>query len=219
MNLLTFGLIGAVLVALAPSSAAAQEVAVKNRAIELIRKAGVHLNTSVREPIDPDVSKGQTFGISIGLSPGRKSGWRYPVGLTMFSENLHAPSGEQFAVLNSTALIAGIGYGWRFGRLATSTSLQTGFAMNRGRLEDHAARAFRAPEGAVSLDVGHSPLLRYQVKGEYFLTEKLTLRASADYMMIRPGITVTTPTERMSNRWDASSVHANAGIGIYPFRR
>jgi hypothetical protein len=110
MDLLKLGLIGAVVVAIAPSHAIAQSES-KDRTMGIVRKVGVHLNMSVRDPIDPDVTKGQTFGISIGMSPGRSNGWRYPVGLTMFSENLHGPNGEQFAVLNSKAITAGIGYG------------------------------------------------------------------------------------------------------------
>jgi len=219
MRLLNLGLIGAVMCALAPLSANAQSEFVKDHTKELVRKVGIHLNMSFREPIDPDVTKGQTYGISIGLSPGRNNGWKYPVGLTMFSEDLHSPNGEQFAVMNSTAVMAGIGYGWHFGRLSTGAQIQTGFAMNHGSIDGDMGRAFGATDGAVSIHVGNSLLLRPQVKAEYFLTEKLTLRASADYMMLRPGIDVTTPTERLTDRWNASNVHANIGIGFYPWRR
>jgi hypothetical protein len=216
---MTYGLIGAVVVALAPVPAEAQSEFVKDRTMEMVRKVGIHLNSSFRNPVDPDVTKGQTFGISIGLSPGRTNGWKYPVGLTMFSEDLHGPNGEQFAVLNSKAVMAGIGYGWHFGRLSTGAQLQTGFAMNRGSIDGDMGRAFGASDGAVSIHVGNSMLLRPQVKAEYFLTEKVTLRASADYMMMRPGIDVTTPTERLTDRWNASNVHANIGLGFYPGRR
>jgi hypothetical protein len=56
------------------------------------------------------------------------------------------------------------------------------------------------------------------VKAEYFLTEKLTLRASADYVLMRPDITVETAEGTVSN-WDPSHVHFNVGVGYYPFRR
>jgi hypothetical protein len=219
MKLLNLGLLGAVVVAIAPAPAAAQSEFVRNHTKDMIRKVGVHLNMSVREPVDPDVTKGQTFGISIGMSPGRSNGWRYPVGFTMFSENLHSPNGEQFAAMSTKAITAGIGYGWHFGRLYTGASLVTGFAMNRGRIDGDVQRAFDAPDGAVSLHVGNSMLLRPQLKAEYFLTPKLTLRATADYMMLRPGISVTTPSGRIADRWNASNVHANIGIGYYPWRR
>jgi hypothetical protein len=218
MKLLNLGLIGAALFAIAPARADAQSE-FKDRTMDMVRKVGIHLNVSERHPIDNDVTKGQTFGISIGLSPGRNNGWKFPVGITMFSEDLHSPNGEEFAVMNSKAVMAGIGYGWHFGRLSTGAQLQTGFALNGGRIDGDVGRAFAAPDGAVSIHVGNSMLLRPQVKAEYFLTEKLTLRASADYMRLRPDINVTTPTERLTDRWNASNVHANIGIGFYPWRR
>ena len=115
--------------------------------------------------------------------------------------------------------MAGIGYGWHFGRLSTGASLQTGYAFNRGRTEGDVPLVFDVPLSAVSVEVGNSLLLRPQVKAEYFITPKFTARVSADYMLLRPDIVVTTPTERIEDRWNASNVHANIGIGYYPFRK
>jgi len=226
MRLLHFVPIGALVVVMTPGSAYAQsETAhgrsefVKDHALEMARKVGVHLNMSFRDPVDPDVTKGRTFGISMGLSPGRTNGWTFPVGLTLFSEDLHSPNGETFGSMRTLGLMAGIGYGWHFGRLSTGATLQTGYAMNTGRLDGDVVRAFNVPDTVVGLHVGNSALLRPQVKAEYFVTKKVTIRASADYMMLRPDISVTTPTDRLTERWDPTSVHANFGIGYYPFRR
>ena len=210
------GLIGVILFA-APVSARAQSE-FKAKATQLARKAGVHFNTSFRESADHDVSKGTTMGVSIGLSPGRTNGWRYPVGLTMFSEDLHSPSGESFASIESKAILAGIGYGWHFGRLSTGASLQTGYAFNHGQAQGDIQHAFNVPNGAVSLHVENSMLLRPQVKAEYFITPQFTIRGSTDYMLLRPNITVTTPTGEFVN-WNASNFHANVGVGWYPFRK
>ena len=60
----------------------------EDKILALIRKVGVHGNMSVRHPTDNDVTRGLTFGPSIGLSPGRTNGWKYPVALSMFSEDL-----------------------------------------------------------------------------------------------------------------------------------
>ena len=98
-------------------------------------------------------------------------------------------------------------------------SLQTGYAFNHGEANDAIQQAFGVSNGAVSLHVDNSTLLRPQVKVEYFITPKFTVRASADYMMMRPGIVVTTPTEQFADRWNASNVHANVGIGFYPMRK
>jgi hypothetical protein len=153
------------------------------------------------------------------LSPGQTNGWRYPVGITMFNENLHGPNGQQFALLRSRAIMAGIGYGWHFGRLSTGVSLQAGFAFNSARPRGDVPGAFDLPGGAVSMHAGNSPLLRPQIKAEYFITPKFTFRVSGDYMLIKPDITVTTPVGTISDRWNASNIHANVGFGYYPFRK
>ena len=105
------------------------------------------------------------------------------------------------------------------GRLSTAASLQTGYAFNHGRANGEMPRAFEVSTGAVSLSVDNSPIVRPQVDAEYFVTSKFTLRVSADYMMLRPAIAVTTPTERIVGRWHASNVHANVGVGFYPMRK
>jgi hypothetical protein len=214
------GLVGVVLFTmLSALSAPAHAQALVEQAKRLIEKVGVHGNVSFRNPTDPDVSKGMTLGPSVGLAPGLTNGWKYPFGITMFSEDLHSPNGEQFATLKTKAILVGIGYGWHFGRLATGISLQTGYAFNSGQIDGDMLRAFDVPDGAVSIDAGNAPLLRPQVKGEYFLTPKFTFRVSADYMWLRPDVVVTTPLERLANRWDASNIHANVGVGFYPFRK
>jgi hypothetical protein len=215
----TVGIIGIVLLATLPVPARAQTAKIKDNLGKVIRKVGVHVNMIFREPIDSDVTKGRTYGLSIGLSPGRTNGWTYPVGLTMFSEDLHSPSGAQFGVMRARAIMAGIGYGWHFGRLSTGASVQTGYAFNRGRTEGDVPQVFDTPISTVSVEVGNSLLLRPQVKAEYFITPKFTARVSADYMLLRPDIVVTTPTETITDRWNASNVHANIGIGYYPFRK
>jgi hypothetical protein len=218
MNCRHLGVIAAILVAMAPRPARAQET-MKERATQVIERVGVHLNMSFRDPVDPDVTKGTTFGGSIGLSPGRRNGWRYPIGLTMFSEDLHGPNGETFAAMKTTAIIGGIGYGWHFGRLSTGVSLQGGYAFNHGQAKGDIQRAFDGAIGPVALHVDNSLILRPQVKAEYFMTPKLSLRASADYVLLQPEIAAITPAGQVVNRWRASNAHANVGIGWYPFRK
>ena len=207
------------LLTVAPSRAQAQPQFIKDNVAKMVRKVGVHLNTSFRNPVDSDVTKGRTFGVSIGLSPGNTNGWRYPIGLTMFSENLHSPNGQPFAELRSRAIMAGIGYGWHFGRLSTGASLQGGFAVNHAATQGDALSAFGVSEGVVSAHAANSPLLRPQIKAEYFITPKFTFRVSADYMWLRPAITATTPAGVIADRWNPSNFHANIGFGVYPFRK
>ena len=69
------------------------------------------------------------------------------------------------------------------------------------------------------MDVSDTWLLRPQIKAEYFLTRKFTVRVSGDYVLTHPEIVVITPAGQISNRWDASNFHANVGIGVYPFHK
>lgn len=203
---------------IAPAPAQAQPEFVKDNASKILRKLGVHANASVREPFDQDVTKGRSFGGSIVLGGGRGTGWKYPVAITTFNEYLHAPDGGQFATLKSWAIVGGVGYGWSIGKLSISPALQTGVAFNSGKLDGTAPLAFNAA-GPVSLKVGNSLLLKPKLTFEYYLTEKFTLRTSADYVFTQPNITVTTPTGVIGDRWNASNFHATVGVGFYPFRK
>jgi hypothetical protein len=205
-------------VLMAPAPAQAQPEFMRDNVTKIVRKLGVHVNMSVRQPQDPDVTKGTTFGGSIVLGGGRREGWKYPIALTSFSEYLHAPDGGRFATLKSYAIVGGVGYGWNIGKLTISPAVQTGVAFNQGRLDANAAQAFNA-NGPVSIKVGNSLMLKPKLTLEYFLTEKFTVRTSADYVLTQPSITVTTPTGAIGNRWNASNFHASVGIGFYPFRK
>jgi len=189
---------------------------VKDNLVQMIKKVGAHGNVSVRHPIDEDVTKGTSFGGSLGLAPGHTSGWKYPVSLTLFSEDLHSPNGAQFAFVRHFGLLAGVGYGWHFGRLATGASFQVGYALTREKTEGDLLAAWGTPSVGVRAD--NAFLWRPQFKTEYFITEKFTIRAGVDYMHSHPEIVVTTPTGQVTG-WDLSNIHANVGIGFYPFRK
>ena len=121
-------------------------------------------------------------GISVGLSPGRTNGWRYPFALTFFSQDLHSQNGVEFASVRTRALVGGIGYGWHFGRLGPGVQVQTGYAWNHGSLNEDLEAAFGVPKGTVWLNAGDSWLVRPEIKAEYFITPKITVRVSGDYV-------------------------------------
>jgi hypothetical protein len=202
-----------------PRAVHAQNSFLRDNIIKIIRKTGVHVNASYRIPTDDDVREGRTYGLSVGLSPGETNGWRYPVGLTFFSERLHGPTGREFARLRARAILGGFGYGWHFGKLSTGISLQAGYADYSLRGQGDVFTALEVAAGPVTLDVRNTWLLRPQLKAEYFLTRKITVRVSGDYTRTRPDIIVTTSAGQFANQWDASSYHANIGIGIYPLRK
>ena len=203
----------------APAMAQPQPSFIKDHIATFARKVGVHANASVRHPVDADVTKGVTFGGSIGVAPGRTNGWRFPIGVSMYGEYLHAPSGRQFGVFRTRAIMAGIGYGWHFGRLSTGAQVQTGLGVNRAIARGDAAEAFGAADGPVFVQIHNALLLRPQLKAEFALTKHFSLRMSADYVLTRPDIAVITPAGSVSDHWDVSNLHANIGIGIYPFHK
>jgi len=186
--------------------------------VTVIHKVGVHGNVSFRHPTDPDVTRGVTFGPSIGLTPGRTNGWKFPVALSMFSEDLHTSDGAEFASVRTRALLGGIGYGWHFGRLSVGPQIEVGYAFNHGTMSDTAADAFGAA-GTPTMSVKNAWIVRPELKAEYFITSKVTFRTSVDYVRLQPDITVTTSAGTMSDQWHMSNVHANVGVGFYPFRK
>ena len=201
------------------TTAHAQAAFIKDNVGKMIRKIGVHANTSFRAPVDRNVTEGRAYGLSVGLSPGETNGWRYPFALSFFTEHLRTPDGTRFAKLRGRALLGGIGYGWHFGKLSTGVSLQAGYGVYSLHGEGDVFGALDVIAGPVTMDVSDTWLLRPQLKAEYFLTRKITVRVSGDYVLTHPDIVVTTAAGQISNRWDASNFHANVGIGVYPFHK
>jgi hypothetical protein len=199
-------------------SASANAGDLQDQAITWIRKVGIHGNMGFRHPTDPDVSRGVSFGPSIGLSPGRTNGWKVPVALSMFSEDLHSPAGTQFGSVRTRALLAGIGYGWHFGRLSVGPQIEFGYAFNHASMEDDGARAF-GPSGVVTVHADNSWIVRPEFKAEYFITPKVTFRTSIDYVRLEPQVAVTTPNGVITDQWNMSNVHLNVGVGFYPLRK
>ena len=85
--------VAALTVVVAP--ARAQSDFIKDNAGKIIRKVGVHASVGLRHPIDDDVSSGRSIGVSVGLAPGLTNGWKYPVSLSWYHENLISPKFEQ----------------------------------------------------------------------------------------------------------------------------
>jgi len=212
-------LIDVLILTLLPLTAHAQSNGIKEITGALIEKVGIHGNISYRYPFDSDVRSNWGKGVSMGLSPGRTNGRRYPFALTLFTQGLTGPNGEGFASVRTWAILGGIGYGWHFGRFSPGVQMQTGYAFNHATLEEHSEHAFNVPNGTVSVNSDNSWLLRPEIKAEYFITHKFTVRVSGDYVYMRPGIVVTTPNQRLERQWDESNLHANFGVAFYPFRK
>ena len=216
MNYSRFGFLCILLLATNPPAAHAGDL--RDTAIVWIHKVGIHGNVGFRHPTDPDVSRGVSFGPSIGLSPGQTNGWKFPVALSMFSEDLHNPAGTQFGSVRTRALLVGIGYGWHVGRLSVGPQVQVGYAFEHASMDDNGALAFGS-SGGVSVHADNAWIVRPEFKVEYFITPKVTFRTSVDYVRLEPDVTVTTPSAVITDQWSLSNVHANVGVGFYPFRK
>jgi hypothetical protein len=198
------------------SSATAGDL--RDTAITWIRKTGIHGNMGFRHPTDPDVSRGVSFGPSIGLSPGQNNGWKFPFSLSTFSEDLHNSAGTQFGSVRVRALLGGIGYGWHFGRWSLGPQVKVGYAFNHASMDDDGAAAF-GPPNVATVHADNAWMVRPEFRVEYFITQKVTFRTSVDYVRLEPQVAVTTPTGVISDQWNLSNVHTNVGIGYYPFRK
>lgn len=209
-------LIGTAVLVMAPHLVSAGDL--RDTAITWIHKVGIHGNVGFRHPTDPDVSRGVSFGPSIGLSPGSTNGFKFPVALSMFSEDLHNPAGTQFGSVRTRALLVGIGYGWHFGRLSVGPQIEVGYAFEHASMDDGGAAAF-GPSGVATVHADNAWIVRPEFKAEYFITPKVTFRTSIDYVRLEPDVVVTTPNAVITDQWNMSNVHANVGVGFYPFRK
>jgi hypothetical protein len=220
MRLHSLGLSVALILVFLPSPAMAQAEFLKDNVTKIVRKVGIHVSTSFADPIDQkNVERDGSYGISVGLAPGRSNGWRYPVGLAWFTEELKTSSGTSFVKLQSRPIVAGIGYGWHFGKLSTGAQVSAGWAFNSAKPIGDIGEAFLLPANSVSVHIGNSFVARPQIKAEYFVTEKFTVRTSLNYVLTNPMVRITTPSGTTSERWNASNFTLSMGLGFYPFRK
>jgi len=191
----------------------------KQNITKIIRKVGIHANVGEMKPFSDNVTKGLTKGVSIGLAPGQHNGWKFPVGISWYSEELNGPTGTQFATLRANPILAGIGYGWHFGsNLSTSAAVQAGYSFNKVSRAGNPAGAFASGE-PVSITVGNSVLYRPRVQAEYFVSRKFSVRSTLSYIIMRPDVVVTTAAGRMGQTWKADGINASVGLAFYPLLR
>ena len=209
----------AIFFAASAGPAIAQPEFSKENLTKLIRKVGIHANVGDMKPFADNVTKGLTKGVSVGLAPGEHNGWKFPVGISWYSEELNGPSGTQFATLRANPILAGVGYGWHFGsKFSTSAVVQAGYSFNKVSRAGDPALAFQSGE-LVSLSVDNAFLLRPRLQTEYFLTRKLSMRTTLAYIIMRPDVVVTTAAGRMGQTWKADAINASVGLGFYPMRK
>jgi hypothetical protein len=182
---------------------------------EIWKRAGVGLSVGLFKPLDSDVDAGAAFGFNFGLSP--QEGWGLTGGFSWYGADLFATDllrDRKVAEVRIRPLMAGVGYTWKRGRVATSASVVAGVSFNSGN-----ADALRdAVRESVSLDVGNSFAWRPQIKVEFAVVPKLGVAAASGFLFTYPKVTLTTPRARITDRWNANSFYLFGGFTFYPFR-
>jgi hypothetical protein len=213
----TLGLIGALLIAVLPRPAEAQGDFIKSKLKDLIEKSGVYVSAATRTAVDSDVDMGPTFGIGYGTAGQKRNGWKFPFSFSGYRGALTS-SDVEFGEFKAQQIMSGVGYQWVHGKMVYSTQLGLGYSFNKITLNPAAPTAFNSSE-AVRYDVSDSFVVRPQVKAEYFLHPKISLRTQLSYTYTDPDVVVHTATGSLTREWRPHHVHLSFAVGFFPFRK
>ena len=219
MKMRNLGLIGALILALLPSPAQAQGE-IKDRLKNLIEKSGIYVSMSTRSSLDNDVAMGPSLGIGYGTaSKNPRDGKKYPFSFSSYSGNLETgDNNARFGRFKAQQIMSGIGYQWVRGKMIYSTQLGLGYSFNKVTLDPGVAVAFGVPE-PVGVDVSNSWVVRPQVKAEYFLHRKVSLRTQLGYTYTDPEVVIRTVSQTLTHEWRPHHVHLSFAVGFFPFRK
>jgi hypothetical protein len=212
------GLIGALLLALTPRPAQAQGDFIKSKLKELIERSGVYVSASSRSSLDNDVRMGRTLGISYGAAGRQKTGRKIPFSFGGYSGDLETSGGSDFGRFKATQIMSGIGYSWARGKMTYGAQLGAGYSFNSVTLNPGVESVFGVQE-PVGVSVSNSWVLRPQVKAEYFLTRKVSLRTQLSYTYTDPDVVVHTAAHDFSHEWRPHHVQLSFAVGFFPLRK
>lgn len=190
----------------------------RSKVKDLIEKSGVYVSASTRTSVDKDVVMGPTFGVGYGTAGAKRNGWKYPFSFSGYRGALASKSGVEFGEFKAKQIMSGVGYQWVHGKMVYSAQLGLGYSFNQVTLDPAAPTAFASAE-AIRYDVSNSFVVRPQVKAEYFVHPKISLRSQLSYTYTDPDVVVHTATETMSHEWRPHHVHLSFAVGIFPFRK
>jgi hypothetical protein len=218
MKLRDLGLTATLLVALVPRPAQAQGDFVKGQLTQLIKKAGIYVSTSKKTATDNDVDITNKIGISPGLAGRLRTGKKYPFSISGYSADLET-NGAGFARFKALQIISGIGYEWApSNKFIYGAQLGVGYSFNKLDMNAAAPEMFNTA-GPVQIDVSNSWVLRPQLKAEYFVVPKVSVRLQGGYLLTNPHVTVQTPTARYERDWRPSNYYVSLAMGFFPLRK
>ena len=184
----------------------------------LVKRAGIGGSVGGIFPFDDDVSVGTVFGVNAGLAPETGFGPSIGFGWYQGDLTLSGISGDvEVGRLRVRPLMAGIGYTWVKGRVATGVSINAGISFNSIRLNDQ-YRTFFGPGTEVRVDASNSFVVRPQLRAEYAVARKVGVFSSVGYFFNKFDNVIETPIGRFENEWDASSFNISVGARVYPFK-
>lgn len=217
MRLRNLGLFGALILALLPAPAQAQGDFLKEKLKNLVESSGVYVSASTRTSIDDDVTMGTSLGVGYGRAGRKESGRKFPFSFSGYSGNLET-AGTQFGRLSARQIMSGIGYQWVRGKMVYGAQVGLGYSFNKVTLEPGVAAAFGVPE-PVGVDVSNSFVVRPQLKAEYFLHPKFSLRVQGSYTYTDPSVVIHTVAQDFDHEWNPHHFQLGLAVGIFPFRK
>lgn len=217
MKLRYLGLTGALLIGVMPRPAQAQDE-MKDRVTNLIRKAGIYVSTSQKTTTDNDVDITRKIGISPGMAGTLRTGRKYPFSISGYSADLER-GGAAFAHFKALQIISGIGYEWApSNKFIYGAQMGVGYSFNKIDMNAAAPAMFNV-NGPVVVDIGNSWVLRPQLKAEYFVFPKVSVRLQGGYLLTDPHVTVQTPDAQYEHNWRPSHYYFSVGMGFFPMRK
>lgn len=214
MALYIFAIAGLLL----PAPVLAQGTFAKDRLRDLIQRSGIFLSTGARAAIDDDVGMGPSVGIGLGIAAEPRTGWTLPLSYSRYHGDLETAGGAAFGRFRVQQIMSGVGYQWARGRMVYGVELGVGYSFNRVRVHDAAPAALNA-DGPVRVSLDDSPMVKPQVRAEYFVRPKVSLRAAAGYVLSNAGAVVDAATGRQLREWRPHHLHLSVGVGFFPFRK
>ncbi len=169
-------------------------------------------------PFDDDVETGPVLGVNAGLAPVHGFGPTLGFGWYQGDLTLSGAAGDrEVGRLRVRPLMAGVGYTWVTGRIATGVSVNAGISFNSVRLKEEHRTAF-GPGTDIRIETSNSFAVRPQLRVEYTVARKVGVFSTAGYFFTEFDNVIETPVGRFENEWDASSFNLFVGVMVYPFR-
>jgi hypothetical protein len=219
MKLRHLGPLAAILIAFAPGPAQAQGDFFKSNIKRWIEKTGVYASVNSRTTLDDGVDMGPSIGLGVGFaSEHQHSGRKYPFSYSTYAGDLQVPGGGDFGRFRARQIMSGIGYSWVHGKMVYGAQMGVGYSFNTVTLDSAVSQAFGVPD-PVSVEVSNSWVLRPQVKAEYFLHRKVSLRTQLGYTFTDPDVVIHTATQDLKHNWNPNHVQLSFAVGFFPLRK